>query len=124
MNGARFGFGVRPRYAMALTSAVVVVVGLLGGQQARAATADAPVPVTPYSGADPALTRAPYVTDLAQTTAYVDVGDDVERGRFGAGQAGTGRGVSVLDQHLDVVGESGAEIATGPGEPALAPRPP
>jgi hypothetical protein len=30
-----------------------------------------PVPTTPYSGFDPALARAPYVTDLTQTSAVV-----------------------------------------------------
>jgi hypothetical protein len=36
-----------------------------------AAGADTPTPVTPYFGFNPLLTRAPYVTDLTQTSAYV-----------------------------------------------------
>jgi len=35
------------------------------------AASDTPVPVTPYGGFNPILTRAPYVTDLAQTSADV-----------------------------------------------------
>ena len=35
------------------------------------AAGPAPLPVTPYSGFNPSLTRAPYVTDLTQTSAYV-----------------------------------------------------
>jgi len=38
---------------------------------AGASAGDTPVPVTPYSGFNPALARAPYVTDLTQTSAYV-----------------------------------------------------
>ena len=54
----------------------VLVVGLAGlvpvaGVISGAAAADAPVPTTPFSGADPTLTRAPYVTDLTQTSAAV-----------------------------------------------------
>ena len=30
-----------------------------------------PIPVTPYSGFNPVLARAPYVTDLTQTSAVV-----------------------------------------------------
>jgi hypothetical protein len=37
-----------------------------------AAAADAPLAVTPYNGFDPLLARAPYVTDLTQTSAYVN----------------------------------------------------
>ena len=37
-----------------------------------AAAADNPLPVTPYSGFNPLLTRAPYVTDVTQTTAYIN----------------------------------------------------
>lgn len=40
--------------------------------QAVGAATDSPVPVTAYSGFNPILSRAPYVTDLTQTTAYVN----------------------------------------------------
>jgi hypothetical protein len=36
------------------------------------AAGPAPLPVTPYSGFNSSLTRAPYVTDLTQTSAYVN----------------------------------------------------
>ena len=36
------------------------------------AGADTPMAVTPYSGFNPVLTRAPYVTDLTQTSVYVN----------------------------------------------------
>ncbi len=39
---------------------------------AAGAPGDQPVPVTPYSGFDASLTRAPYVTDLTQTSADVN----------------------------------------------------
>jgi hypothetical protein len=38
----------------------------------RAVAADTPLPTTPYQGFNPSLTRAPYVTDLTQTSAYVN----------------------------------------------------
>ena len=54
---------------------MVIAVSLVSIQQASAVT-DVPLPVTPYGGTTPAysptLTRAPYVTDLTQTTAYVN----------------------------------------------------
>jgi len=54
--------------------AVVLVVGLVtlawGAPRAEAAT-DVPLGVTPYSGESPILARAPYVTDLTQTSASV-----------------------------------------------------
>ncbi len=40
--------------------------------RAGASPSDTPIPVTPYSGFDPSLARAPYVTDLTQTSAYVN----------------------------------------------------
>ena len=43
---------------------------------ASAAGAGSPVSVTPYSGFNSMLTRAPYVTDLTQTTAYVNWATD------------------------------------------------
>ncbi len=36
------------------------------------AGADTPMAVTPYSGFNPVLTRAPYVTDLTQTSVYIN----------------------------------------------------
>jgi hypothetical protein len=45
------------------------VAGPIGG--VGASTPDSPISVTPYSGFDPSLTRAPYVTDLTQTSADV-----------------------------------------------------
>ena len=50
---------------------VVLAIMISTVNHANAAT-DAPLPVTPYSGFDPSLTRAPYVTDLTQTSAYVN----------------------------------------------------
>ena len=37
-----------------------------------ASPSDTPIPVTPYSGFGAGLSRAPYVTDLTQTSAYVN----------------------------------------------------
>ncbi|HVB93461.1 MAG TPA: fibronectin type III domain-containing protein [Acidimicrobiales bacterium] len=56
--GAALGVGVLATMAPAVTNA--------------AAATDTPVPVTPYGGFNPALTRAPYVTDLSQTSADVN----------------------------------------------------
>ena len=39
---------------------------------ATGAAADSPIGVTPYSGYNSTLTRAPYVTDLTQASAYVN----------------------------------------------------
>ncbi len=56
-----------------------LVTGLLGlslvtspAPEAAAAGTDTPLAVTPYSGFDPSLSRAPYVTDLTQSSAYVN----------------------------------------------------
>jgi Calcineurin-like phosphoesterase len=53
---------------------MAIVVGFMalafGAPHAGAAT-DGPVTVNPYSGGDATLTRAPYVTDLTQTSASV-----------------------------------------------------
>ncbi len=57
-------FGLRVTIAT-----VATFVGL--GLPSVAAAADTPLGATPYSGFDPSLTRAPYVTDLTQTSAYV-----------------------------------------------------
>lgn len=47
-------------------AAIGVTVGAV-----QSATAS-PLPVTPYGGNNPSLTRAPYITDLTQTSAYVN----------------------------------------------------
>ena len=62
----------RQSVSMVAAAALALVVSLAGVPTAHAASADVPVGVTPYSGFKPTLTRAPYVTDLAQTTAYVN----------------------------------------------------
>src|SRR4051812_2838199 len=53
-----------------VVSCVIVLLFAAAGA-AGASAGDAPVPVTPYSGFHPTLARAPYVTDLTQTSAYV-----------------------------------------------------
>ena len=50
-------------------AAIGVTVGAV--HPAQSATTG-PLPVTPYSGNSPLLTRAPYITDLTQTSAYVN----------------------------------------------------
>src|SRR5450631_2491102 len=63
----------RRQGVLGLTVMIAVVVTLAGlGLPSVAAAADTPLGVTPYSGFDPSLTRAPYVTDLTQTSAYVN----------------------------------------------------
>lgn len=65
------GFTRTPIRALLVTALVAAsVVAIHGG--VAAATGPSPISVTPYSGFNPSLTRAPYVTDLAQTTAYVN----------------------------------------------------
>ena len=49
---------------------------------ATAATTPGPVAVTPYSGFNALLTRAPYVTDLTQTSADVTWATTMRRGRI------------------------------------------
>src|SRR4051794_3568798 len=61
----------RSRLRGVLALVVGTAVALIGaGSPAWAASA--PVAVTPYSGFNATLTRAPYVTDLTQTSAYVN----------------------------------------------------
>ncbi len=62
-----------------VAGAAVVAVGMVGPVMsglwtapAGAASTDTPLPVLAYGGADPSLTRAPYVTDLTQTSAYIN----------------------------------------------------
>ena len=57
-------------YAGAFAFGTVVLL-LAATGDAGAAAGDAPLPVTPYSGYNSILVRAPYVTDLTQTSAYV-----------------------------------------------------
>ena len=77
---------------------VLAVVGMIGAvapglsaASAGAASSDVPLPVIPYSGGDPTLTRAPYVTDLTQTSASVNwattsnTPGSVQVARMGAG---------------------------------------
>ncbi len=55
-----------------VAAAVVAGIALAAWPMLRAgAAAGGPVPVTPYSGFNSPLTRAPYVTDLTQTSADV-----------------------------------------------------
>src|SRR5664279_1205628 len=62
------------RWCTALTATItaVLLVGVAYPAHAAAALVDTPLPVTPYSGFASTLTRAPYVTDLTQTTAYIN----------------------------------------------------
>ncbi len=61
----------RWRSVVASVVAVVASVGILTTMQADAA-APGPIAVTPYAGFNAQLTRAPYVTDLGQSTADVN----------------------------------------------------
>src|SRR6202790_4417171 len=60
---------IKTRLALGLVGLAVasVLVAYMGR-----ASADTPLPVTQYSGFAPSLTRAPYVTDLTQTSAYIN----------------------------------------------------
>jgi len=61
------------RLAIGSVLGVVIAASIvLTVNQSDAAPTDTPLPVTPYGGFDPSLTRAPYVTDLTQTSAYVN----------------------------------------------------
>jgi hypothetical protein len=61
------------RLATSSVLAVVVVASIvLTVDRSDAAPTDAPLPVTPYAGFNPSLTRAPYVTDVTETSAYVN----------------------------------------------------
>jgi hypothetical protein len=54
--------------ACAVAACILVLASATG---AAASASDVPVPVTPYQGFNTILARAPYVTDLTQTGAYV-----------------------------------------------------
>ena len=77
MRGTRSGSGRRPdstaRLVMSLV-AVAAVVGTFGAIFVPSASAagPGPIPVTPFAGFNCTLMRAPYVTDLTQTSADVN----------------------------------------------------
>ncbi len=60
------------RLAICSILGVVVAATMVLTVAHSGAATDSPLPVTPYSGFNPSLTRAPYVTDLTQTSAYVN----------------------------------------------------
>ena len=69
MNGAK----MRKRASVGMAVVVVLLVGVVSSVVLmRTASADSPVTVAPYTGYNPTLTRAPYVTDLTQTSASVN----------------------------------------------------
>ena len=57
---------------MVLGTFALVPIGILVPAEATGAATTGPLAVTPYSGFNPLLTRAPYVTDLTQTSAYIN----------------------------------------------------
>jgi hypothetical protein len=64
---------LRGRKLLTVATTLALLGSVVGGRAAYAVTtASNPVAVTPYSGFNASLTRAPYVTDLTQTTAYVN----------------------------------------------------
>src|SRR5664280_2404004 len=78
LDAAGSGRGAaRPRRRLtSLLAAGVVVAGTMAAAvtfplSSAGAAGPAPVAVTPFSGFDPSLTRAPYVTDLTQVSAAV-----------------------------------------------------
>ncbi len=56
--------------AVVITASVAIIATTT--THSLAAPTASPLSVTPYSGFNPSLTRAPYVTDLTQTSAYVN----------------------------------------------------
>jgi hypothetical protein len=68
VSGARQRIWTRTVVACGI-AAIGVAVGTVHGTQSATAS---PLPVTPYNGNSPSLTRAPYVTDLTQSSAYVN----------------------------------------------------
>jgi hypothetical protein len=64
---------MRKRASVGLSVGVVLVIGVVSSVVVmRSASADSPVTVTPYTGFNPIMTRAPYVTDLTQSSASVN----------------------------------------------------
>ncbi len=59
------------RLTIGLVLGVVVLATMVSTITRVAAATDTPIPVTPYSGFDASLTRAPYMTDLTQTSVDV-----------------------------------------------------
>ena len=64
-----FSRGVR---RVACLCVVAMTVAATAPMALAGAATSGPLPVTPYAGNSPTLTRAPYVTDLTQTSAYVN----------------------------------------------------
>ena len=62
----------RKLYSSLLGITVVAAVVAVVPTRVATATGPGPIAVTPYSGFNPILTRAPYVTDLTQTSADVN----------------------------------------------------
>lgn len=58
--------------AAVLTLVLTAVAAFTLTVTSASAAGPAPLPVTPYSGFNPSLTRAPYVTDLTQSSAHVN----------------------------------------------------
>ena len=56
----------------ALGAVLVVSTAAVGPTHVAGGATAGPLPVTPYSGFNHTLTRAPYVTDLTQTSAYIN----------------------------------------------------
>ena len=56
----------------ALGAVLVVSTAAVGPTHVAGGATAGPLPVTPYSGFNRTLTRAPYVTDLTQTSAYIN----------------------------------------------------
>ena len=58
--------------AAVLGTVLVASTTAIGPSHVAGGATTGPLPVTPYSGFNPTLTRAPYVTDLTQTSAYIN----------------------------------------------------
>ncbi len=69
---SRFVISVRPRLVLSSLAALTVLTTAVIIPVVASAAGPAPLTVTPYSGFNSILTRAPYVTDLTQTSAYVN----------------------------------------------------
>jgi hypothetical protein len=65
MRGCRVGFPAALSAVVVLTAAALPATAWASGY----GSGPGPVPTTPYSGFSPVLARAPYVTDLTQTSA-------------------------------------------------------
>jgi hypothetical protein len=67
MRGCAFGFPAVLSAVVVLTAAALPATAWASG----CGSGPGPVPTTPYSGFNSVLARAPYVTDLTQTSAVV-----------------------------------------------------